>query len=371
MNILIAPNSFKGSLSCVRAAEQIEKGFKFVSKDFKTIKFPVADGGDDTLSVIIKSKNGKCYITKALNPLGSTVTSSFGIINEKTAIIELALISGLNLLKPDEYDPLNSTTFGTGQLIKAALDIGCDNFIIGIGGSATIDAGVGMMQALGIKFTDKNGEEVKFGGAKLCEIEHINTAYLDKRLLNCKISVACDVNNTLLGKRGAANVFAPQKGATPEQVKILDRNLAHYAKKLKEFIGKDIGNIEFGGAAGGTGISLYSFLNAELKNGIDLILDITNFSEHLLSANLVITAEGKIDDQTFEGKGPLGVAKKAREAGKPIIALAGQVNYKSTDMFDAAFSIINRPMDLQTAVDEAGNLLYHSAVELARLLLKL
>jgi len=370
MKILIAPNSFRGSLNAFEVADSIEKGFKSVSSLFEIDKFPIADGGDHTAKILINALKGEFKKTEVLNPLGIPIQVLLGITKDHTAIVELACASGTNLLNSEELNPLNTTTFGTGQLIKAALDEGCRNFIIGIGGSATIDAGVGMLQALGVKFTDKQGEEIKFGGGNLHHINKIDISKLDKRIYDCKISVACDVENFLLGKRGAARVFGPQKGANLKQVEILEKNLSHYADQVQKFMGKNVENIKHGGTAGGVAVSLYAFFNAKLENGIELILDKTNFSGHLSNCNFVITAEGKIDSQTSEGKGPYGVAKRAKEAGKPVIALAGQVTPEGAKTFDATFSIINRPMNLKTALAETENLLFDTSKQIAKLVLK-
>ncbi|HHW03071.1 MAG TPA: glycerate kinase [Thermoanaerobacterales bacterium] len=387
MNIVIAPDSFKGSLTALQAAEAVERGIKKALKekreeiknitesptlnggvpesdfifDVKIVKIPMADGGEGTVEALITALGGNTIVTRALDPLGREIDSFFGILPDGTAIIEMAAASGLNLVKPEERNPLKTTTYGTGQLIKAALDKGCRKIIIGIGGSATNDGGAGMAQALGVRFLDKKGNEIGFGGGELARIEQIDISDLDSRVKKTQFTIASDVKNVLCGPDGASAVYGPQKGATPEMVKILDRNVGHLAEVIKRDLGKDISQIPGSGAAGGLGAALMAFLNADMKPGIDIIMDLADFPEKVKSADLVITGEGSTDFQTMFGKVPFGVAQVAKKYGKPVICISGSLGKGYEKLYDAGitalFSIINRPMTLEEAMERGGELL--------------
>ncbi|MCK4663158.1 MAG: glycerate kinase [Bacteroidales bacterium] len=366
MNILIIPNSFRGSLNTFEIADIMEKAFVSVSNDFNVIKLPVSDGGDHTLQTLLSVLGGEIKYTKVLNPLQKLIEAPFGITPENIGIIEMACASGTKLLKHGELNPTTTTTYGTGQLIKTLLGYDCKKIIIGIGGSATIDAGVGMLQALGISFKDKSNNEIEFGGGNIGKIVNIDISNFDKRIYDCEIKVACDVDNVLTGNNGAAKVFGSQKGGSPEEIKILDKNLEHFATITEKLLNKQIANIKFGGAAGGIAASLYAFCDAKLVNGTDYILDKINFQKHLKWADIVITAEGKIDKQTKRGKAPYGIAVRAKKEGKPVIAFAGQIFDNSTEIFNGAYSFINKPMDLKTAFSETKNLLFSSVKQIAK-----
>ena len=323
MKIVVAPDSFKGSLTAIEVADGIEQGIKEVFPKAEVIKIPMADGGDGTVQCLVNATGGKILREKVLGPLGDEVLASYGILGDrKTAVIEMAEASGLTLVPENKRNPLITTTYGTGQLIKAALDQGCRKMIIGIGGSATNDGGAGMVQALGAKLLDRDEKEVGFGGGELKKITRIDVKYMDKRLSDTKILVASDVTNPLCGPKGASQIYGPQKGATPEMAEELDKSLAHFAKMIKRDLHKDIKDIPGAGAAGGLGAGLIAFLNAELRSGIDIVIEVVKLEEAIENADLVITGEGKIDSQTIYGKAPIGVAKIAKKYNIPVIAIA-------------------------------------------------
>jgi len=323
MKIVVAPDSFKGSLTAVEVSDAIEQGVRGIFPEAEIVKIPMADGGEGTVQCLINATEGKILKEKVTGPLGDEVWSSYGILGDKkTAVIEMAEASGLTLVPENKRNPLITTTYGTGQLIKAALDQGCRKMIIGIGGSATNDGGAGMVQALGAKLLDKDGKEIGFGGGELKKITRIDVNYMDKRLFNTKVLVASDVTNPLCGPKGASRIYGPQKGATPEIIEGLDKSLAHYAEIIKRDLNKHIKDVPGAGAAGGLGASLMAFLDAELKPGIDIVIEVVELEEAIKDADLVITGEGKIDSQTIYGKAPIGVAKIAKKYNIPVIAVA-------------------------------------------------
>lgn len=323
MKIVVAPDSFKGSLTAIEVSDAIEKGIKEVFPEAEIVKIPMADGGDGTVQCLVNATGGEILKEKVVGPLGDEVLASYGILGDKkTAVIEMAEASGLNLVPENKRNPLITTTYGTGQLIKAALDHGCRKMIIGIGGSATNDGGAGMVQALGAKLIDKDGEEIGFGGGELKKVFRIDTKYLDNRLSETKVLIASDVSNPLCGPKGASRIYGPQKGATPEIIEELDESLAYFAKIIKRDLNKDVRDIPGAGAAGGLGASLMAFLDAELRPGIEIIIEIVKLEQAIKDADLVITGEGKIDSQTIYGKAPIGVAKIAKKYSIPVIAVA-------------------------------------------------
>jgi len=323
MKIVVAPDSFKGSLTAIEVSDAIEKGIREIFPEAEIIKIPMADGGEGTVQCLVNATRGKILEEKVIGPLGDEVLASYGILaDKKTAVIEMAAASGLTLVPEGKRNPLITTTYGTGQLIKAALDKGCRKMIIGIGGSATNDGGAGMVQALGVKLLDQEGEEIGFGGGELKKIIRIDISCLDNRLSNTKVLVASDVNNPLCGPKGASRIYGPQKGATPEVIEELDKSLAHFAELIKRDLYKDIKDVPGAGAAGGLGSSLMTFLNAELRPGIEIIIEVVKLEQAIKDADLVITGEGKIDSQTIYGKAPIGVAKIAKKYTIPVIAVA-------------------------------------------------
>lgn len=325
MKIVIAPDSFKGNLSALEVANLIEKGIRRVYPKAKIVKIPMADGGEGTVRSLVDATKGKIISKKVTGPLEKKVKASYGILgNKKTAIIEMASASGLPLVPKSKRNPLLTTTYGTGELIKAALDRGCRRIIVGIGGSATVDGGAGMAQALGARLLDKRGREIGFGGGALGNLEKIDISKLDKRIEKTKVLVASDVDNPLTGPKGAARVYAPQKGATPSMVKRLEKNLKRYASIIKRDLKKDIKNVPSTGAAGGLGAGLIAFLDAKIRLGVNIVIETVGLKKHLKDADLVITGEGKMDSQTIYGKTPIGVAKSAKKYNILVVAIVGE-----------------------------------------------
>ena len=354
MKIVVAPDSFKESMSAKEVCDSIEKGLLSVSKDWEIVKVPMADGGEGTLEALIDATNGKIFNEKTLNPLGEEITSRFGILGEKNiAIIEMASTSGLELISPEKRNPYITTTYGTGQLMLKSLEQNVEEIILGIGGSATNDGGAGMLQALGAKLLDKNGNEIGFGGYELSKLDKIDFSNLDKRLKNIKILVACDVTNPLTGKNGSSYIFGKQKGATPEMIEVLDKNLLHYSKIIKRDLDFDVNDIPGAGAAGGLGAGLLT-LGAILKKGIEIVIEANELDKKVQGADLVITGEGSIDGQTRFGKTPYGVVSVAKKYNIPTVTLTGNVG-KDIDIlydcgFDAIFSIMQGVDTLENAL---------------------
>jgi len=366
MKIVIAPQGFKGNLTALEVAQAIEKGIKRVVPDATTTIKPMADGGEGTVQALVDATGGEIMVTEVTDPLQGRVNAHWGILNDKvTAVIELASASGLPLVPPEKRNPLVTTTYGTGELIRAALDRGCRKLIIGIGGSATNDGGAGMAQALGAKLLDAKGEELAFGGAALAGLEHIDVSNLDSRLADFEVTLASDVNNPLCGPRGASAIYGPQKGATPAMVKQLDAALAHYADVIKKDLSIDSRDVPGAGAAGGLGLGLMVFLKAKTIPGIDVVIKATNLVDALKDADLVFTAEGRIDRQSAMGKVPTGVALKAKEFGSPVIALAGEVADDYRVVFeqgiDAVLSIAPGPISLEQSMADARKLIANAA----------
>lgn len=357
MRVLIAIDSFKGSISSQEGSRAIALGIKEVYPDAHIGIIPLADGGEGTVQALVQAVNGE-YVTKEVTgPLGSKVKAVYGILGDRTtAIIEVAAACGLPLVPFNDRNPLLTTTFGVGELISDAMEKGCRKFVIGLGGSATNDAGVGMLQALGFSFYNENNEEVGRGGQVLEQIRKIDTTHVNQTLLECQFQVACDVDNPLYGNKGAAYVFAPQKGATQEMVRALDDGLRSFADVVMNELGTDIHQIAGAGAAGGLGGAFTSLLNATLESGIQLVLDHIALEKMLIDVDFVITGEGKLDEQTSMGKAPLGVAKLAHIHGIPVIALAGGITEETSVLNEkgitAYFSIMNKPMSLEEAMDE-------------------
>ena len=372
MNILIAPNAFKNSLTAEDAALAIQEGFMQSKLDCECECFPIGDGGDGTGKLILKKCNGQIENTEAHDALGRKVKASFGLIeNGKTAVIEMADTSGLRLLKPAELNPLIATSFGTGEQIEVALDKGAKKIIIALGGSATVDGGCGILKALGAKFLDSNKKEISSLPEGLIELSSIDVTEMDMRVLACEVIVLCDVDNVLLGDKGAASMFGPQKGATPEGVKKLDAALDRWSKIALDQTGKDMATVKYGGTAGGAAAGLYAFVNAKLVNGIDYFLELTGFDAVLKKADLVVTGEGSIDEQTLQGKGPFGVAQRAKSKGLPVIGLAGKIpiepNENLKKYFDVLLAIGRQPGDLSSALAATASNLKRTASELGNL----
>ena len=359
MKIVIAPDSYKESLSALEVAAAIEAGFSEIFPDAEYVKIPVADGGEGTVEAMVAATQGSIVRLTVTGPLGAPVEAFYGLSgDERSAFIEMAAASGLELVPSAQRDPLITNSYGTGELIKNALDRGVDHIIIGIGGSATNDGGSGMMQALGARLLDQQGNEIAFGGGALPQLARIEIDQLDKRIQQCRIEVACDVTNPLTGEEGASAIFGPQKGATPELVKQLDKALAHYAEIILRDLDIVVLLIAGGGAAGGMGAALHAFCQAELRRGIEIVTEALGLADQVKDADLVITGEGRIDSQTINGKVPIGVAKVAKKFNKPVIGIAGSltadVGVVHQHGLDAVFSVLFSIGSLEDALANAA-----------------
>jgi glycerate kinase len=355
MHILIAPNAFKNSLSAAAAAEAVLQGLRQSRLTFTGECFPVGDGGDGTGDLLIQRLGAQRIQTTVRDPLGRMRTAYFGLTTDNNiAIIEMANASGLRLLDEKERDPLGASSAGTGDLIRAALDKKPRHLFIGLGGSATVDGGAGILYALGIRFLDKQGHELPPSPAGLTNLDSIDTKDLDPRLAGTKLTVLCDVDNKLLGPQGTAAVFGPQKGATPDTVNVLEASLQHLTAITRRQLGIDLSAIPSGGAAGGVAAGLNAFLDASLVNGSDYFLTITGFDAALDRSHLVITGEGSIDEQTLQGKAPFGVASRAKKKGLPVIGLAGRLPKETHPELDRYFDVLlpinPRPLTLAEAL---------------------
>ena len=359
MKIVIAPDSFKESLSSMEVASAIEAGFKAIYPGAEYVKLPIADGGEGTVAALVDATDGELVTLPVTGPLATPVDSFYGRSGDgTTAVIEMAAASGLDLVPAAQRNPLLTTSYGTGELIVHALGRGVRNFIIGIGGSATNDGGAGMLQALGAKLLDANGEQIGHGGGSLEQLSSIDISNLDARLKESRIQVACDVDNPLTGERGASAIFGPQKGATGQMVTQLDTNLGHFATLIKRDLGQDIEHCAGAGAAGGMGAALLAFLNADLRPGVEIVVDAINLAAAVQGANLVITGEGRMDKQTVFGKAPIGVAKVAAAQQVPVIGLAGSLGEGVEAVYDhgimAVFSVVLGPCTLDQALSDAA-----------------
>lgn len=356
MKVIVAMDSFKGSVSSLKAANAISHGIKEIYKEAEVITLPLADGGEGTVDALVHSTNGQFKKVNVTGPLGTHVDATYGILNNgNTAVIEVAETSGLTLIPKEDRNPLYTTTYGVGEAIIDAIKNGCRDFVIGLGGSATNDAGIGMLQALGFRFLDKHGNEVGYGGISLKDIHKIDTQYANPMLADCKFKLACDVNNYLHGLDGAAYIYSPQKGATKEDIKILDNGLKHFADIVFKQLGKDIHHINGAGAAGGLGAGFVGFLNTELKQGIEIVLITIGIENLIKDTNFIITGEGKLDSQTLMGKGPIGLANLAKQYDIPVIGIAGAVTDNTSDLHQLGitsyFSILYEPMSVEDAMD--------------------
>lgn len=339
IKIVVAPNAFKNSITAEEAAFAISKGFQKSNLPCNCIPFPVGDGGDGTGKLLSKKLHGVVKHLSVLNAMRLPVPAAYGYVDKsKTAIIEMAEASGLRSVDQKHLNPLEATSYGTGQLIANALDRGATTILVCVGGSATTDGGTGILQALGIRFLDGSGKDLAVLPRDLPQLKAIDITGRHTRIDGCQIIVLCDVRNQLLGERGTARIFAPQKGAGTQEIMALDKGLDQLAANVKKEFAREISNIEYAGAAGGTAAGLYGVLNARLVNGIDYFLDLAAFDVILKGANLVVTGEGSIDTQTLEGKAPAGVAKRAREKGIPVIAFGGEVTTDNADVFEKFFN---------------------------------
>jgi len=360
MKIVIAPDSYKESLSASEVAQAIERGFREVFPDAEYVSVPVADGGEGTVEAMIAATQGTEQHVEVTGPLGEKVNACWGISGDgTTAIIEMAAASGLALVPPAKRNPLVTTSRGTGELILDALDKGARHIIIGIGGSATNDGGAGMIQALGARLCDANGKEIGNGGGSLMALNAIDISGLDPRLKACTIRVACDVTNPLVGESGASRVFGPQKGADEATIVELDKNLSHFADIIKKSLHIDVKNVPGAGAAGGMGAALMAFLGAELRSGIEIVTQALQLEEHIHDCTWVLTGEGRIDSQSIHGKVPVGVASVAKKYHKPVIGIVHQYG------IDAVFSVLNSVCSLEEAFCGASENIYHASRNIA------
>jgi glycerate 2-kinase len=378
MKIVVASDKYKGSLSALEVCRVIGRAIKEMDADIEVVLSPMADGGDGTVETLVESLEGRFVEVRVKGPLGEPVKARFGMIGADTSVIEMASASGLVLVPPDKRDPMETTTYGTGELISKAIDIGSKKIIVGIGGSATNDGGMGMAQALGYKLLDGNGDPLGFGGKELARLASIEDTGIKSKLLSTTIEVASDVDNPLYGKKGAAYVYGPQKGASPEIVKVLDKGLKNYAQIVSRDLKKDIAHLPGAGAAGGLGAGLAAFAGGILKPGTEIVIEITGLEDKIKDADLIITGEGAMDEQTFYGKSAYGVAKLASKYSIPVITINGSVlsnryniNEKNSSLFSGNFSIINRPMILEEAIRDAEELLSRAVLEIISFYLRI
>ena len=375
MRITIAIDSFKGSLTTSEAGNATAEGFRKIYPDADIYVSPLADGGEGTLDAIVSARGGRIKTVSVCDPLGRKISADYGIIDtDGTAIIEMARASGLTLLDTYERDPLYTTTYGVGELILDAIDEGCRNFVIGIGGSATNDGGVGMLTALGVKFLDGNGKEIERGAIGLKSLASISLNGMKKTLEECKFTVACDVKNPLCGKNGASAVYGPQKGADEKTVAEMDTYLSNYADVTKAILPLSDKDAEGAGAAGGLGFAFLSYLGATLCPGTDIVIKVTDLEKHIKDSELVITGEGRIDSQSAMGKAPVGVARLAKKYGIPVVAIGGGVGEGAVlcheHGIDAIFPAVRAPISLDEAMKKktAAINLSNTAEEIARLI---
>ena len=373
LKIAVAPDSFKGSMTALEAAESIERGLRRELVNLSVRKIPTADGGDGTAQAIVDATKGRFVRAKTHDPLGRPIQARFGVTgNGRLAVIEMAVASGLVLLKPSERNPMHTTTRGTGDLLKAALRTGVRKILVGIGGSATNDGGMGMARALGVRFLEKNGREIPEGGGTLGKLARIDMTGRDPALDSVKVEVACDVDNPLTGPHGATRVYARQKGATPDMIRVLESDLTHLAHVVRKDLGVDVDRVAGAGAAGGLGAGLLAFLGAELRPGIDVVAETIRLPRRLAGCDLVITGEGRTDRQTVFGKAPMGVVREARNLGIPVIIISGSTGPGVERLLDhgvaAYFSALREPMGDEEICRRGPELLADCAAQVARVM---
>jgi glycerate kinase len=373
MRIIVAPDSFKGSASALRVAQAMARGVLAVFPDAEVVKVPIADGGEGTVAALLDATGGQARRAVVRGPLGDQVEAGWGLLGDgRTAVIEMAAASGLPLVPADRRDPGRASSFGTGQLVKAALDEGLRRLVVGIGGSASNDGGAGLVRALGARFLDAAGRELPEGGAALARLARIDLTGLDPRLAGADLLVACDVDNPLTGPRGASAVYGPQKGATPEVVALLDDALATYARVARAATGRDVAGRPGAGAAGGLGAGLLFFTPARLRPGVEVVLEAAGFDRRVAGAALVITGEGRTDAQTAMGKAPMGVAAAAARHGVPVVCLSGGLGEGADEVLahgiDALAAVVPRPMTLEEAMRSGEALIEAATARACRLL---
>lgn len=374
MKILVAIDSFKGSATAVQAAGWISEGIKRVWPEAEIKEIPIADGGEGVIEAVYHAVGGTVREIEIKGPMGEPVQASYLRLEDGTAVIETAKACGLTLVKEEARNPLTASTYGVGQLMLDALNHGADKMLIGIGGSATNDGGAGLARALGIRFLDKDNQELGEGGAELLRLDRIDMSGFDTRILDCSIVLASDVTNLLCGKDGASAVYGPQKGATEDMIRLLDKALFHYALMIERALGIKISGISGSGAAGGMGAGVMAFCNAKACSGIETILDVVQFDKYVKAADLVITGEGRIDAQTAKGKVPVGVARRTKMAGTtPVIAVVGGIGEGAELVYemgiDVIIPIVDRPMPLEVSISNAERLLTAAGERAARTLM--
>jgi glycerate kinase len=371
MNIIIAPNSFKGSLDAFKVAKSIERGLKKSALDVACELFPIADGGDHTLEVFVNWLGGTIHKAEVSDPIGKKIIAGWLMLdNANTAVIEMAKASGISLIPEKELNPLKSSSFGTGQLIKSAMEKGAKKIILGLGGSATVDGGLGILQGLGAELFDSTGCLLGTTGNPLLKTVDISLDKISQQVRDTEFLILCDVENPLLGKNGASYVFGPQKGALPEDLIRLESAMKQFNSLIIKKTGQDLSSMEGAGAAGGIAVALKAFFNAQIESGVDFLLSNMGFEEKIKKAELLITAEGRVDSQTLQGKGPYGVASKARQHGVPAIILAGKaedIDQLNTG-FSAVFSITNGPATLERAMKNTARDLENASTQIGNLL---
>lgn len=371
MKIVIAPDSFKGSLSAKEAALAIERGIRKAAPDAETVLVPMADGGEGTVDSLVSATKGTTIQVTVRGPLLDDVAAEYGILGDKeTCVIEMAAASGLCLISEEQRNPWLATTYGTGQLIKHALDSGYRKFILAIGGSATNDGGSGMLQALGLGLLDASGHPVPYSAQGLSQISRIDAADWDARIEQSRFTLASDVVNPFIGPQGASYVFGPQKGATPEMVEQLDKVLHHWADIIEAHTGIAVHNLPSAGAAGGLGGAFQAFFPASVRRGVEIVMETCSLNQHLQGAALVFTGEGRTDAQTASGKAPMGIAQAAQMKGVPVFVLSGSIGQGVEALFEhgitSIHSIVNGPMPLQEAMDRTDELLTQKAEHVMR-----
>ncbi|MBI2851476.1 MAG: glycerate kinase [Chloroflexi bacterium] len=372
MKVVIAPQGFKGSLEAPKVAQAIEKGVRRALPDVVTVLKPMADGGEGTVQALMSASGGKIVTTQVAGPLGNKVAAKWGIFPDgASAVIEMAAASGITLVPSDKLNPLVTTTYGTGELILAALERGCRKIIVGLGGSATNDGGAGMAQAIGVRLLDEKGDDLAPGGAALAGLHHIEISGRDCRLAAAEILAATDVTNPLCGEEGCAAIYGPQKGATPEMVRQLDAALEHYTKVIRRDLGIDVRDVPGSGAAGGLGAGLLAFAGAKIVSGIEMVIEASGLAEELADADLVFTGEGRLDGQSAYGKVPAGVARQAKKFGLPVVALAGSLGKGYESIYEAGVDAVTviapGPISLEEAMADASSLITDAAERAMRL----
>jgi len=373
LKIVLAPDSFKGSMTASDVCNAMTEGILKIFPNAEIISIPIADGGEGTVDSLVSATDGKFKTCKVLNPIGEEITAKYGILGDmKTAVIEMAAASGLPLIPREKQNPLYTSTYGTGQLILNALNSGCRNFIIGIGGSATTDGGAGMAQALGVKFFDKTGKKINepMNGKLIGKCKSFSMNNIHSAVKNSRFTVACDVDNPLLGPKGAVYVYSTQKGATDEILPILETNMKHFYSIVEQVLNISVIEYPGAGAAGGLGAGLIAFLGANLKSGVDIILDAVEFEKQIKNADIIFTGEGKIDSQTAYGKAIAGVLKIAQKNNIPVIAIAGKIDNNIDELYKhglkAIFSICNGPITFEESMKNGYELMTKITEQICR-----